>query len=86
MSTPARVFDFMGKRRLAAVFSAVLLIISLGSLLINGIKYGLDFTGGTQIEVLFPEPADLDQIRTLLTETGYENFEVVLFGSDEDVL
>ena len=47
---------------------------------------GLDFTGGTQIEVGYPQPADLSVIRAQLTESGFENPTVIYFGSESDVL
>lgn len=78
--------DFMGKRKLATAFSAVLIIISIGSFFINGMKFGLDFTGGTQVEVLYSGAPDIVDIRNTLRAGGYENFEVVFFGSDRDVV
>ena len=81
-----RVINFMGKRKLASAFSLLLVVVSLGSLIFNGLNYGLDFTGGTQVEVYYEEVADLDRIRALLEEEGFESYEVAYFGSDNDVL
>jgi len=81
-----KVIDFMGKRVFAAIFSLVLVVGSLGTLAVNGLNFGLDFTGGTLIEVGYEKPADLEAIRSQLTSAGYESFVVVNFGSEEDVL
>ncbi|MAM70941.1 MAG: protein translocase subunit SecF [Gammaproteobacteria bacterium] len=78
--------DFMGKRMIAVIFSAILIVISLGSFIVNGMQLGLDFTGGTQVEVLYEESPDLEGIRTALGQAGYSNYEVVFFGSDLDVV
>jgi preprotein translocase subunit SecF len=78
--------DFMSKRKFATIFSAVLIIISLGSFIVNGMRFGLDFTGGTQAELLFDESPNLEDIRTTLGQNGFENYEVVFFGSDLDVV
>lgn len=78
-------FDFMGKRQLAIVFSAVLIVISIISFFMNGIRFGLDFTGGTQVEVFYSAAPVLEDIRTSLDTAGYENFEVVTFGTDQDI-
>ena len=82
----ARIINFMGKAKIAGYLSTALLLISIASFFINGIKFGLDFTGGTQVELSYSEPANLEQVRNLLQEEGYENYEVVFFGSDSDVL
>jgi len=79
-------FDFMSKRKLAAVLSAVLLIVSIASLSTKGLNFGLDFTGGTLIEVGYQVPADLNQIREQLDAGGFDNFTVVNFGTETEVL
>jgi preprotein translocase subunit SecF len=77
---------FMAFRKIAMGFSALLLLISIGSLAINGLKYGLDFTGGTQIEVEYQTSADLSKIRGQLSEAGFGGAIVVHFGADTEVL
>lgn len=77
---------FMRWRRYAATFSTVFILWGIYELAVNGLKFGLDFTGGTQIEVLYSESPDLEQVRGTLTTAGYPNHEVVFFGSDRDVL
>ncbi len=81
-----KIVDFMGVRRIAAVFSLILIIAGLGSLMTRGLNFGLDFTGGTLVEVLYDEPVPLQQIRDTLSAGGYEQAVVVNFGSETDVL
>ncbi len=77
---------FMSYRYYATVLSAILLVISIASLSMQGLKLGLDFTGGTLVEVGYDQPADLVAIRNTLETAGYENALVINFGSDLDVL
>ena len=77
---------FMNYRRYATIGSLVLLIISVGSLSFKGLNLGLDFSGGTLIEVSYEEAADLVDIRDLMTNNGFDDFQVVNFGSNSDVL
>jgi preprotein translocase subunit SecF len=81
-----KVFNFMGWRLAAVVFSAVLLVTSIGSLAVRQLEWGLDFTGGTLVEVHYGDSADLDAIRSTLDTGGYEGATVVSFGTDQDVL
>jgi preprotein translocase subunit SecF len=81
-----KVIDFMGQRWVAATFSAVLLAVSIGSLATRGLSWGLDFTGGTLVEVHYSDTASLPEIRSNLVAGGYEGAVVVSFGSDRDVL
>ena len=77
---------FMSYRRFATIGSLVLLLLSVGSLSFKGLNLGLDFSGGTLIEVSYEEAADLVDIRDLLTGNGFDDFQVVNFGSNSDVL
>ena len=81
-----KTINFMGKRKFATVLSAVLLVISIGSFFVNGMRFGLDFTGGTQAEMLYEVSPSLEDIRNTLSENGFQNYEVVFFGSDRDVV
>ena len=78
--------DFMAQRRLAIVFSAILLVVSVTSLAVRGLNYGIDFTGGTLIEVGYSETANLEQIRGDLAADGFERAIVQYFGTTRDVL
>ena len=77
---------FMNYRSYATIGSLVLLLISVGSLSFKGLNLGLDFSGGTLIEVSYEEAADLVDIRDLMTNNGFDDFQVVNFGSNSDVL
>ena len=79
-------FNFMGKRKIAALFSGLLIIASLASLLIQGLNFGIDFTGGTMIELAYEEEANLENIRGILQQNGYEDALVQNFGSIHEVL
>ena len=79
-------FDFMGKRRLAIVFSLLILAISIGSLAVRGLNFGLDFTGGTLIEVGYEQAVDLQQVRSALDKAGFGDAVVQHFGTARDVL
>jgi preprotein translocase subunit SecF len=79
-------FDFMKLRNVAMVFSAILLIISIASLATRGLHLGLDFTGGTLLEVSYQQPADIQDIRSKLEASGFMDTTVQNFGSETDVL
>jgi preprotein translocase subunit SecF len=78
--------DFMSKRRIAMVFSAILLTISLFALITRGLNFGIDFTGGTLIEVGYPQAVELEPIRNALATNGFDGAQVQHFGSSRDVL
>lgn len=79
-------FDFMARRKIAGAFSIVLLLVSIGALIGKGLNLGLDFLGGTQVEVTFQESADLDKAREVLTEEGFKDATVVYFGTETEVM
>ncbi|PJD95230.1 MAG: protein translocase subunit SecF [Legionella sp.] len=83
---PNSKVDFMGARRWTAFFSLLIFVVSIGALAVNGLKWGLDFTGGTQIEVSYPGTADLGAIRTSLNKAGFNEAQVVSYGTSKDVL
>ena len=85
MSTKTNI-NFMGKRKIAAAFSVALVVLSIASLLFSGLKLGLDFTGGTLVEVGYSAPAELESIRQQLENSGYSNAVVQNFGSETEVL
>ncbi|MBL1322087.1 MAG: protein translocase subunit SecF [Methylophaga sp.] len=79
-------FDFMGKRKIAAIFSVILIIISISSLVMNSLNFGIDFTGGTMIEIAYQEEADINKIKSTMEQAGYHDAVVQTFGSIHDVL
>ena len=81
-----RVFDFMRWRKLAAAISIVMVLAAIAALAMNGLKFGLDFTGGTQIEVGYEQPPRIEDVRQQLVDAGYEGASVVRFGSDSEIL
>ncbi len=78
--------DFMGRRKFAMVFSTLLILFSLGSLIVRGLNFGIDFTGGTIVEVAYPETADLAELRRVLADAGYPDAQAQHFGTSRDVL
>jgi preprotein translocase subunit SecF len=78
--------DFMGKRRYAMILSVVLLTVSVVALVGKGLNFGIDFTGGTLIEMGYPEAVELDGIRGALADGGFGSPQVQHFGSSHDVL
>ena len=79
-------FNFMGYRKLAGGVSIFLVAASMASLAINQVEWGLDFTGGSLVEVSYEQPVDPEVIRGQLTEAGYEGHVVQYFGSGRDIL
>lgn len=78
--------DFMGKRLMATFLSGALLLVALGSLLFQGLNLGLDFTGGSLVEVKLAEKVAPQTVRGFLVSAGFTNGTVQTFGSDEDLL
>jgi len=80
------VINFVGNRKYALIFSAILLVVSIASIGFQGLKFGIDFTGGTLIEIGYEKTADLEDIRSKLTLANYKGTNVQYFGSDTEVL
>ena len=78
--------DFMGKRRAAVIASGVALLLCLVSMVVRGFNLGLDFTGGTLIEVEYEQPVELADVRAALTEGGFSGATVQHFGTLRDVM
>ena len=80
--------DFLGRgpRLVAAAVSVIVILAALISIATRGLEFGIDFTGGILLEVGYPEPANLDRIRSLMAEAGFEDVQVQRFGADTDVL
>jgi preprotein translocase subunit SecF len=79
-------YDFLGKRNLAFTLSGILLLISIVSLSVRGLNFGLDFTGGTLIELGYPQAVDVIDVRKTLEDAGYKDVVVQHFGTAHDVL
>ena len=78
--------DFMGRRNLAFIVSAVMLIVSIGAIVFQQLNLGLDFTGGTLVEVRYGAAPSLDAIRQLLEDSGFQDVSVQTFGASTEVL
>jgi preprotein translocase subunit SecF len=80
--------DFLSvtRRRIAVSISIIAVLVSLVSLGTRGLNFGIDFTGGVLLEIGYPQDADLDRIRTLLAEAGFNDVQVQSFGAASDVM
>ncbi len=78
--------NFMGVRNIAFAVTLVLTLLSLGSLAFKGLNFGLDFTGGTLIEVSYEQPIQPDAVREQLAKAGFADAQVQSFGATTDVL
>ena len=79
-------FQFMKYRKIAGIASIILFTVSVLSLSFRGLSFGLDFSGGTLVEVTYEKPVELELIRNTLNVNGYEDSQVVNFGTNLDVL
>ena len=79
-------FQFMKYRKIAGIASIILFTVSVLSLSFRGLSLGLDFSGGTLVEVTYEKPVELELIRNTLNANGYEDSQVVNFGTNLDVL
>lgn len=78
--------NFMGQRKTAAILSGLLLLAALVGLIANGLRLGLDFTGGTQVRVAFERSVNLDTVRQVVSEEGFLDPVVVYYGSESEVM
>ncbi len=79
-------FDFVGKRRIAGVISLALVLASITLLVVRGLNLGLDFTGGTLVELEFAQPVEVKEVRERLVKAGFEEAVVQHFGTSREVL
>lgn len=86
MSEEKKFIRFMSARKVAAAFSLAAVLASILLIAVKGLNFGLDFTGGTLIEVIYKESVPLQEVRNTLETNGFESAIVVNFGSDTDVL
>jgi len=78
--------DFLGVRYIAAVISGLLIITSIVSFVARGLNFGIDFTGGTVVELSYAQSPDLEHIRQVLNKSEFKGAVVQYFGSSTDVL
>ena len=78
--------DFVGKRQFAFGFSIILILLSIGTFLVQGLNLGIDFRGGVLIEVETNGPADIEKLRDVLGNLGLGEIQVQEFGNPNDVL
>ncbi|NIL95333.1 MAG: protein translocase subunit SecF [Woeseiaceae bacterium] len=80
--------DFLGvtRRKIALAISVIIVVVSLVELAREGLQFGIDFTGGILLELGYPEPANLENIRQNLSAAGYDDAQVQRFGTETDVL
>ena len=78
--------DFMGKRRIAMVISLAMVLVGLLAIAVRGLNFGIDFTGGTLVEVGYEQAQPLDRVREALAQAGFEDATVQQFGTPRDLL
>ena len=78
--------DFVGKRKFALIVSAVMILISLGALATKGLNFGIDFTGGTLVEVRFDKAPEIVDVRQAISPKGFGNAVIQEFGSPEEIM
>lgn len=78
--------DFLGRRTAGLIASTALIIVSVASLSLQGLNFGIDFTGGTLVEVGYDESVDIGEVREQLIDGGIEDAQVQYFGSSSDLL
>jgi preprotein translocase subunit SecF len=78
-----KTINFMGQRKLATAFSILLLLVSIGSLATRQLNWGLDFTGGTLVDVHYSDSVDLGGVRQTLSSSGYDGAIVVSYGNQD---
>lgn len=79
-------FNFVGNRKKGYIFSGILILISMGAILFQGLQYGIDFKGGKEIVLEFAEPVNVVELRSALGESLGSAPEVKLYGSELEVL
>ena len=78
--------DFLRMRQLAAMISVAVIVAGMGSIAIQGINWGLDFTGGTLVEVRYEDQVSVDEVRSHLADANIANATVQYFGTTRDVM
>ncbi len=80
------LINFMGKKKQAMIFSLLLIMASIGSMAVNGLNMGIDFTGGFLIEAGYQNDVNLDKVRTALADAQFGDAQVQHFGSSRDII
>ena len=78
--------DFIGTRRVPAAISIMLFVLTIVSLFVSGLNFGLGFTGGTLVEISYDQPADVSQVRKTLSDSGFGDATVQRFGTTRDLM
>jgi len=78
--------DFLGARRAAAVFSSVIIACAIALLVMRGLNFGIDFTGGTLVEIEYAAPVELDNVRKQLQDSEFRGGIVQYYGTAQDVM
>ena len=79
-------FDFLGKRRLAGMISLALIAVGIASLLVRGLNFGIDFTGGTLVEVSYKDSVTVERVREQLKSAQFDGARIQYFGTSRDIL
>lgn len=79
-------FNLIGKRKMARIFSGALILVGVASLIIQGPKLGIDFTGGTSLRLEFEKGVSIAEVRSAISRLGFANAEIKNFGTSEDIL
>ena len=86
MSMKKIQFNFMGMRKVTSIISALLIIFSISTLSYQGLNLGVDFTGGTLVEVGYPEAVNLDKLRQSFSDSEFNDVAIQYFGSAKEIL
>ena len=78
--------DFMGKRKIAYIVSAIIIALGMASLAVKGIDYGIDFLGGTELIVAFSNQVQVSEVRASMDKIGMAKTEIKTFGTEKDIL
>ena len=79
-------FNFLGQRKIALVISSVLIVLSVASFFTKGLNFGIDFTGGTLVEVGYQNAVQIESVRATLQDNGFDDAVVQHFGTPRDVM
>jgi len=82
---PNSNINFLGLRKISIALSAILVVLSIGAILVRGLNYGLDFTGGVLVEVQYQQPVEVSEVRDALNAAGYEHAVVQSIGGAREM-